>query len=48
MERGSIPRGSTKINRNQALVVELADTPDLGSGAEKHESSSLSWGTKYK
>lgn len=26
-------------------MVELADTPDLGSGAVRHESSSLSWGT---
>jgi hypothetical protein len=31
-----------------ALVVELVDTPVLEAGAERHESSSLSWGTKYR
>ena len=25
--------------------MELVDMPDLGSGAEKHKSSSLLWGT---
>ena len=28
--------------------MELVDMPDLGSGAEKHKSSSLLWGTKTK
>ena len=27
-------------------MAELVDAPDLGSGAERCESSSLSWGTK--
>ena len=27
--------------------MELVDTPDLGSGIARCESSSLSWGTKY-
>ena len=28
-----------------ALMVKLVYTPDLGSGAVRRESSSLSWGT---
>ena len=32
--------------REYAPVVELVDTPDLGSGAERLESSSLSGGYK--
>ena len=31
----------------QANVAELVDAPDLGSGAERCESSSLSIRTKY-
>lgn len=30
-----------------ALLAELVDAPDLGSGAERRESSSLLGGTKY-
>ena len=40
-ERGSIPRGSTK----QCPGGEMADAPDLGSGAERCGSSSLPRGT---
>ena len=29
-------------------MVELVDTLDLGSSAERFESSSLSWGTIFK
>jgi len=35
-----------RVAKLNAPMAELADAPDLGSGAERCESSSLSWGTK--
>ena len=37
----SFGQKSVTLWRNNALVVELVDTPDLGSGAERRVSSSL-------
>ena len=41
-----IRTGSNPVLTTIARVVELVDTPDLGSGDFGHESSSLSSGTK--